>query len=457
MAAGGVLHMVIVGAEDVPLFEADLTAKSTDAGAREERPQYLYHFVLHAALDAVEEQEWRTTAMHLGVVDRFNNLQVSAFTTAARTKFLLLHDGRSDDLVKSFFRDVYELYLRVMLNPFHTPTSKITAPLFHHKLAPLALPPPGPPLATYPVQQLQAVLGSGLVGMKQRLTAAAHRESALRLETVDAAVEREALAQACAFAEAALEGERTARLAAEQELALLAAAAEEEQRQWEERFAEGQEQLRAARSAVRALERKLVALQSEVHGERSRRVAAEEGAARLQRELEEQGQQAAAAAALAQQRERDLRERQQEWERRQQERGVVAVHPSSVACPAVQQQPGTSSSPARPAGGAQPSDGGPTDAVLLHHVLKLQEDVVAMKGHAQQAQQAQQQAQQQTQQACHRQAPACPAAKDKPLAVAPTQVDESALAAARAEYIRETARIRAKQLREMKESADFRL
>ena len=140
----------------------------------QERPQYLYHFVLHAALDAVEEQEWRTTAMHLGVVDRFNNLQagrvvggggreplyarqpqgrlaaaghrvcplwratraalrrraccaeppatpgtprrpaqVSAFTTAARAKFLLLHDGRSDDLVKSFFRDVYELYLRV--------------------------------------------------------------------------------------------------------------------------------------------------------------------------------------------------------------------------------------------------------------------------------------------------------------------------------------------------------
>ncbi len=47
-----------------------------------------------------------------------------------------------------------------------------------------------------------------------------------RLETVDAVVECEALAQAHAFAEAALEGERTTRLAAEQELALLAAAAE---------------------------------------------------------------------------------------------------------------------------------------------------------------------------------------------------------------------------------------
>jgi hypothetical protein len=79
----------------------------------QERPQYLYHFVMHAALDAVEEQEWNTNAMHLGVVDRFNNYQVSAFTTAAHIKFLLLHDGRSDEIVKNFFRDVYELYLRV--------------------------------------------------------------------------------------------------------------------------------------------------------------------------------------------------------------------------------------------------------------------------------------------------------------------------------------------------------
>lgn len=37
MAAGSVLHMVIVGAEDVPLFEADLSTKSTDAAAREVR------------------------------------------------------------------------------------------------------------------------------------------------------------------------------------------------------------------------------------------------------------------------------------------------------------------------------------------------------------------------------------------------------------------------------------
>jgi hypothetical protein len=35
--AGQVLHMVIVGSEDVPLYEADLSTKSTDAGGREVR------------------------------------------------------------------------------------------------------------------------------------------------------------------------------------------------------------------------------------------------------------------------------------------------------------------------------------------------------------------------------------------------------------------------------------
>ena len=42
----------------------------------QERAQYLHQFVLHASLDAVEEQMWMTPAMHLGTVDRFNNLQV---------------------------------------------------------------------------------------------------------------------------------------------------------------------------------------------------------------------------------------------------------------------------------------------------------------------------------------------------------------------------------------------
>ena len=104
----------------------------------QERPQYLHHFVLHAALDAVDEAEWSNNTMHLGVVDRFNNLQVSAFTTSCRTRFLLLHDGRGDDSVKAFFKAVHELYLSVALSPFFIPTAKITAKDFGYKIKQLA-------------------------------------------------------------------------------------------------------------------------------------------------------------------------------------------------------------------------------------------------------------------------------------------------------------------------------
>lgn len=132
-SASPVLHFVIVGHEDHPIFEADLVAKPP-----EERPQYLYHFVLHAALDAVDDAEWSSSAMHLGVIDRFNNLQVSAFTTACRTRFLLLHDGRADDTVKAFFKGVHEMYLREALNPFFVPIRKIESAAFNEKVRRLA-------------------------------------------------------------------------------------------------------------------------------------------------------------------------------------------------------------------------------------------------------------------------------------------------------------------------------
>lgn len=46
-------------------------------------------------------------------VDRFNNLLVSAYVTPSGARFLLLHDGKSDDAIRGFFGDVHELYLRV--------------------------------------------------------------------------------------------------------------------------------------------------------------------------------------------------------------------------------------------------------------------------------------------------------------------------------------------------------
>ncbi len=48
-------------------------------------------------------------------VDRFNNLLVTAFVTPGNARFLLLHDGRSDDNIKLFFMEIYELYVKVRI------------------------------------------------------------------------------------------------------------------------------------------------------------------------------------------------------------------------------------------------------------------------------------------------------------------------------------------------------
>lgn len=63
----------------------------------------------------------------LQVVDTFNEYSVSAHVTAGRTKLLLLHDRhlRNEDGVRLFLAEVYDLYLRVMLNQLQMSSSKI--------------------------------------------------------------------------------------------------------------------------------------------------------------------------------------------------------------------------------------------------------------------------------------------------------------------------------------------
>jgi hypothetical protein len=94
----------------------------------------LIQFIIHAALDCVEQKVWSTTSMYLKNVDKFNDIIISAFVTAGRTlllasfafvalmtfcrcadiKFMLLHDQKTDEnAIKSFFADIHELYIKV--------------------------------------------------------------------------------------------------------------------------------------------------------------------------------------------------------------------------------------------------------------------------------------------------------------------------------------------------------
>ncbi|PSC68380.1 DNA-binding protein isoform X1 isoform C [Micractinium conductrix] len=351
-------------------------------------------------------------------------------------------------------------------------------------------------------------------------------------------------------ADEAVAAERGARLAAEAEVAQLAALLEDQQRSWQEQAAEWQGQLRVAQSALQALQGKVASLHAELAAEQALRQAAEQEAeAARQREAQ-------LLARLAQAEQRQQEQRQQEgqpqqglqktqapgdnapraWQEQAQAQGWRHAPPGwlqpmppqpqqlpSLASRQQQQQAlgaASAGGPDRPAGVTQQrlaevrswlqqqeqEQQEPTG----HAQLPLQRSPQRQQSgppawqhqlwqHHQQQQQQQWQSVQQSEPKQHQpdgqlrqqqqQRPATPAsglscrahehsaivgsealqpravsprprsasAKDKPLAVPPTQVDAGALAAARAEYVQEKERIRAKRLRELADSPGFSL
>ncbi len=47
---------------------------------------------------------------------------------------MLLHDGRSEDAIKAFFNEVYELFVKVVMNPFYESNQKISLVSFEERV-----------------------------------------------------------------------------------------------------------------------------------------------------------------------------------------------------------------------------------------------------------------------------------------------------------------------------------
>ncbi|KAH7520564.1 hypothetical protein FEM48_Zijuj08G0157900 [Ziziphus jujuba var. spinosa] len=99
---------IIVSRNDIPIYEAEVGS----AAKREDAAQ-LHQFILHAALDIVQDHAWTTSAMYLKAIDRFNDLVVSVYVTAGHI-------------------------LNVLLNPLYLPGSRITSSHFDTKVRALA-------------------------------------------------------------------------------------------------------------------------------------------------------------------------------------------------------------------------------------------------------------------------------------------------------------------------------
>lgn len=115
-----------------PVYEAEFGSNGKDDLS------YLHQFILHSSLDLVENTMWTNNQTFLRVVDRFNNLMVSAYITPGGAYFLLLHDGRNEDAIRGFFTEAHEVYVKQMMSPFSSFDSPIGSGQFDTQIRGIA-------------------------------------------------------------------------------------------------------------------------------------------------------------------------------------------------------------------------------------------------------------------------------------------------------------------------------
>ncbi|KAK4374732.1 hypothetical protein RND71_005409 [Anisodus tanguticus] len=92
---------MIVSKNDIPIYEAEV-----GTAPKKEDAAHQHQFILHAALDIVQDLAWTTSAI-------------------IHTRLMLLHDSRNDDGIKSFFQEVHELYIKDLASHHLTSIPKL--------------------------------------------------------------------------------------------------------------------------------------------------------------------------------------------------------------------------------------------------------------------------------------------------------------------------------------------
>ncbi|KAL2270421.1 hypothetical protein VTJ83DRAFT_2605 [Remersonia thermophila] len=165
-------YFAIIGTQDNPLFEHEFgTSKQGGDGQAHfgEQARHLNQFVLHSSLDIVEEVQWTTGQLYLKVIDKFFTSYISCFMTGGNVKFLLLHQPnataasvpgagasgastssasrsstavganptspQTEEAIKNFFYEVYDNYVKAIMNPFYKVNTEIRSPVFRQRVA----------------------------------------------------------------------------------------------------------------------------------------------------------------------------------------------------------------------------------------------------------------------------------------------------------------------------------
>ena len=124
---------MIVSRDDFPLFEMKID--SLVKNQNKVKPEQ-YEFIINGALDTIDQLQWQTKAMYLKPAEKFNDcLSVACLLTPANTRLVLLHEAASEDRIKTFLNEVYDLYARLAMNPFFSHSEKINITQFNQRVA----------------------------------------------------------------------------------------------------------------------------------------------------------------------------------------------------------------------------------------------------------------------------------------------------------------------------------
>ncbi|KAA6376810.1 MAG: putative trafficking protein particle complex subunit 2 [Streblomastix strix] len=95
--------------------------------------QRMDQFLVFASLDCVDEQVWQGTNLFLRTVDVSESGRILAYVTPGHARFLLFtdnSDSKVEQLAETFFKEIHEQYIKVILNPLYEYNSQIISPKF---------------------------------------------------------------------------------------------------------------------------------------------------------------------------------------------------------------------------------------------------------------------------------------------------------------------------------------
>ncbi|CZT25174.1 related to sedlin [Ramularia collo-cygni] len=142
-------YFSIIGSRDNPIFEIDFgTSKiGGDGVARfREEAKHMNQFIVHSALDVVEDAQWSGNVKFMLLMNpdpaatAYSSFQTSppSRPATARQSTLIANNPTSqqtEEAVRQFMLEVYEAWMKCIMNPFYATDQPVTSPIFRSRVS----------------------------------------------------------------------------------------------------------------------------------------------------------------------------------------------------------------------------------------------------------------------------------------------------------------------------------